>query len=179
MLHYLASGEFQINDGDHHQVSQSTVSKVISEVLQELTSSDMVREHIRFPTSVHDRDAQVAQFAGVANFPKVMGVIDCTHVRILVPSLEEDIYVNRKGFHSITAQLVFDAFDTIIDVVARWPGSSHDSQILQNSGVKQLFEEGIIPVGYHLLGDSGYPSRRWLLTPYANLQAGQQTRYNR
>ncbi|KAH3886168.1 hypothetical protein DPMN_010169 [Dreissena polymorpha] len=86
---------------------------------------------------------------------------------------------DRKGFHSINAQLVFDAFDTIIDVVARWPGSSHDSRILQNSGVRQLFEEGIIPVGYHLLGDSGYPSRIWLFTPYANPQAGQQTRYNR
>ncbi|KAH3875627.1 hypothetical protein DPMN_038898 [Dreissena polymorpha] len=39
----------------------------------------MVREIIRFPTSVHELEAQVAHFAGVANFPKVMGVIDCTH----------------------------------------------------------------------------------------------------
>ncbi|KAH3847334.1 hypothetical protein DPMN_089654 [Dreissena polymorpha] len=63
------------------------VSKVVTEVLQELTSPDMVREHVRFPTSVHDLDSQVAQFAGIANFLKVVGVIDGTQVRILAPSL--------------------------------------------------------------------------------------------
>ena len=63
----------------------------------------------------------MAQFVGIAHFPKVVGVIDCTHVRILAPSLEEEIYVNRKGFHGINAQLVFDAVDNVIDVFARWP----------------------------------------------------------
>jgi len=62
-LRFLASGEYQINDGDLHQVSQSTVSKVITEVLQELASPVMIQEHVRFPTSVHDLDSQVAQFS--------------------------------------------------------------------------------------------------------------------
>ncbi|KAH3722177.1 hypothetical protein DPMN_065131 [Dreissena polymorpha] len=52
------------------------------------------------------------------------------------PSLEEDIYVNRKGSHSINVQRAFYALDNVIDVVARWPGSSHDSRISQNCGIR-------------------------------------------
>ncbi|XP_046579132.1 putative nuclease HARBI1 [Haliotis rubra] len=36
-----------------------------------------------------------------------------------------------------------------------------------------------LPAGAHLLGDSGYPSKRWLLTPYLRPQPGHKTNYNR
>ena len=51
-------------------------------------------------------------------------------------------------------------------ISANWPGSSHDSFIIKNGPVWKAFEngqlEGII------LADSGYATRRWLLTPYPN-----------
>lgn len=52
-----------------------------------------------------------------------------------------------------------------LDCVARWPGSARDSRVLHNSGLKQLFERGFVAGGYHLLGDSWYPSKTSLLTP--------------
>ncbi|XP_052806427.1 putative nuclease HARBI1 [Mya arenaria] len=129
---------------------------------------------------MRELDAQVQQFYGLAQFPKVVGVIDGTHIRIQPPSEDEPSFVNRKGFHSINVQVVFDGFDRITNVVARWPGSAHDSRILQQSGLRNLFDEGHVPNGqYHLLGDSGYAGRRWLLTPYLNPQPGSQTAYNR
>lgn len=178
-LRYYATGGVQINDGDIHQVSQSTVSKVITEVTEALAAPDIIRQFVTFPRNVPELDRQVQEFAGIAEFPKVIGVIDGTHVKNLAPSEDEDMYVNRKGYHSINVQLIFDAFDNIIDVVARWPGSTHDSRILNNSGVRQLFETGVVPARYHLLGDSGYPCRRWLLTPYPDPQPGSQSTYNR
>ena len=50
------------------------------------------------------------------------------------PSDEEDGFVNRKNFHSINTQVICDATLRVTDLVARWPGSTHDSFILMNSG---------------------------------------------
>ncbi|KAK3873789.1 hypothetical protein Pcinc_021214 [Petrolisthes cinctipes] len=41
-----------------------------------------------------------------------------------------------------------------------------------------MFETGAVPAGCHLLGDSGYGSKTWLLTPYLRPQPGYQSNYN-
>jgi len=71
---------------------------------------------------------------------------------------------------AFNSQICFDGRDRIVDVVARWPGSTHDSRILRNSGLFQLMEGRGLP-GEHnyLLGDGGYPCKRWLLTPFLHL----------
>ena len=38
--------------------------------------------------------------------PGVVGCIDGTHIPILRPPLDEHMYFNRKGFHSINAMIV-------------------------------------------------------------------------
>ncbi|XP_052256779.1 uncharacterized protein LOC127861985 isoform X2 [Dreissena polymorpha] len=40
-------------------------------------------------------------------FPNVIGVIDGTHVQIQAPSIDEPMYVNRMGYHSINTQVMF------------------------------------------------------------------------
>jgi hypothetical protein len=179
-LRYLATGPIQLNDADIHGISQPTISRVLDEVIAALSSPAIVQRFIKFPTTLQELTANQTEFYGLAHFPKVIGVIDGTHIKIKAPHDNEEAYVNRKGFHSINVQVVFDAFDKITDVVARWPGSTHDSRILQESGLKQLMEGGHLPPGqYHILGDSGYPCKTWLLTPYLNPQPGSQTSYNR
>ena len=68
------------------------------------------------------------------------------HIQIIAPSIDEDVFVNRKKVHSINTQIVFDATFNILDVVAKWPGSTHDSRILMGRGLRQLFERHV-PVG--------------------------------
>ena len=91
------------------------------------------------------------KFSTISEFPNVVGCIDCTHIRILSPSVSEEAYVNRKGYHSINVQAVCDAEMKFVDLVARWPGSSHDSFIWRNSSLKRLFEQGYVADGW-LLG---------------------------
>lgn len=65
-------------------------------------------------------------------------------------------------------------------MVSRWPGSVHDSRILRESGLWNNLNDGhFLPGEHYLLGDSGYPCKRWLLTPYLNPQPGSQSEYNR
>ncbi|KAK6293355.1 hypothetical protein J4Q44_G00356810 [Coregonus suidteri] len=51
--------------------------------------------------------------------------------------------------------------------------------MLSESGIRQLFERRYVPANCHLLGDSGYPCKPWLLTPYLQPRQGPQLNYNR
>ncbi|XP_052281487.1 putative nuclease HARBI1 [Dreissena polymorpha] len=63
------------------------------------------------------------------------------------------------------------------DVVAKWPGSVHDSRIFRDSSICAAFENG--QLDGLLLGDSGYACLTFLLTPYLHAQTQSQERYNR
>ena len=88
----------------------------------------------------------------MAGLPNVIGAIDCTHILIRAPSVDEYVYVNRKNVHSINTQIICDADMLITSVVARWPGSTHDSFILANSRVGARLEAGAARGGW-LVGE--------------------------
>lgn len=64
-----------------------------------------------------------------------------------------------------------------IDIVARWPGSAHDSTIFNNSRIRALFEAGTFGDGI-LIGDSGYPLRSYIMTPLLNPRTRNDQLYN-
>lgn len=41
------------------------------------------------------------------NFPRVIGAIDGTHIKITAPRDNGESYVNRKGFHSVQLQVSY------------------------------------------------------------------------
>ena len=95
-------------------------------------------------------------FEQVSYLPRVIGAIDGSHIRIIAPSVDESVYVNRKRYHSINIQAICNAKYFLRDVVAKWPGSHQDSFILEASTVHDRFESGEFGNCW-LLGDSGYP----------------------
>lgn len=131
---------------------------------------------IRFPTSQNEIVEAKQQWQEKFQFPSAIGVIDCTHVRILRPHVHGDEYVNRKGYTSINVQATCNANEWFTSVNAEWPGSVHDSRILRNSSVFQVMQN--IPENALLLGDEGYGISRWLMTPFRNPESPQQRRYN-
>ncbi|XP_064862500.1 putative nuclease HARBI1 isoform X2 [Oncorhynchus nerka] len=85
------------------------------------------------------------------------------------------IFVNRKSFHSINVQMVCNADCVISNVVAKWPGSVHDSRIFRASEIYQCLSQG--EFSGVLLGDRGYGCQPFLLTPFTDPQEAQQA-YN-
>lgn len=80
-------------------------------------------------------------------------------------------------YFSLNIQVVCDYQLRILDIVSRWPGAAHDAHIFNNSRLRARLETGEMGDGI-ILGDSGYPSRPYLLTPLQNPQTVAQNLYN-
>ena len=174
-LRFLATGTFQLVQGDLSGISQPTVSRIISKVIKVIASRRA--QFIKFPPREEEFSIR-NDFYSLAGFPGVIGCIDCTHIAIQSPGGENaELYRNRKGYFSINVQAVCDAHLRFLSLVAQWPGSVHDSRIFYNSSLCASFEnreiDGI------LLGDNGYPNKAFLFTPIIHPQSPQERRYNR
>ncbi|KAJ4425713.1 hypothetical protein ANN_27909 [Periplaneta americana] len=168
--------EVRIPDQQKHtSISNAAVSRIVSKVSAAIAS--MRRRYVTF-SSVQERPSIVQQFYDMYNFPGIVGAIDCTHIKIQSPGGNRaEMYRNRKGYFSVNVQVISDAKLLIRDIVARWPGSVHDSTIFSNSHIRAQFQMGAIDEGI-LLGDSGYPLRKYLLTPYLHPETRPQHNYN-
>lgn len=195
VLGFLATGTFQREIADRAGISQPSMSRILPTVLTGI--NNLMPEYIQFPYGAQ-RQLVKQEFCALANMPNVIGAMDCTHVRIKAPSDDAFAYINRKKFHSVNVQLICDAKCVLLNVVARWPGGTHDSFILRNSAVGTRLENGAVRDGWLIgkniltnacdlhvetylfisIGDRGYPLTRWLMTPLTNPQTPQELRYN-
>ncbi|XP_037972328.2 putative nuclease HARBI1 [Plutella xylostella] len=175
-LRYYATGNHLLAIGDLGGFSVASCSRIVKRVTEAIVS--LRAEFIKFPESEEEQRKVKRDFFKIAKFPNVLGCIDCTHVRIQSPGGDDaEIFRNRKGYMSINVQTISTAQLLVTDVVARWPGSTHDSAIYQNSNRYNKFERGDYGCGY-LLGDSGYPLKSHLLTPHVHPITQGQQRFN-
>ncbi|XP_072163239.1 putative nuclease HARBI1 [Diadema setosum] len=176
-LRYFASGSLLDDTSFVHGIHTSTACRTIQRVAHALF--DMRNEVIKFPESPEEVRAANTSFHEIAGMPNIVGAIDGTHVNLYGAPLGNDeyIYINRKGQHSLNVQLICSANYMITNVVARWPGSTHDCRILKRSAIGQRFERR--ELSGILVGDSGYKLEPWLLTPVRVPQNEADQAYNR
>ncbi|XP_044753627.1 putative nuclease HARBI1 [Coccinella septempunctata] len=176
VLRYYATGSFQAVLGDLVECNKSTMCRIIQRVTKAITS--LADQQIKMPTS--EEYQQVAQeFYEIAAFPRVLGAVDCTHVKINSPGGHlAETFRCRKGFFSINVQIVYDARLKIRNIIARWPGSVHDSTIFNNSPLCAMLENGAYG-NFYLIGDSGYFCKRYLLTPFLSPSTTGEENYNK
>lgn len=139
-LSFMRSGSFQWMVGGSSGVCQQTVSRIIERGSNEIAK--IAKKWIKFPAENYN--TSIENFYSIAGFPKTVGVIDGTHVAIKAPSIDEPTYVNRKQFHSINVQVIADYNYQFLDIVAKYPGSAHDSFIWRNSNIRQQIRNGKI-----------------------------------
>nr|XP_026498851.1 putative nuclease HARBI1 [Vanessa tameamea] len=175
-LRYYATGSQQITVGDYCGISKSSSRSIIHRVTAAIAS--LSRNFIKFPNTEEEIRKTQLSFYNIARFPKAVGALDCTHIRIRSPGGENAEYFrNRKGYMSINVQAICDANLQILDLVARWPGSSQDQTIWNASYRNALFERGRYGDAI-LLADSGYMNRSYIMMPLDNPQTPEEILYN-
>lgn len=174
-LRFYATNNFQLVAGDLAGFSQPSISRYVHHA-----TAVLAKNYSSFVKLVSAAEAAEMRqkFYKMKGMPGVIGTIDCTHVPIKKPSDNDpERFRNRKNIFSVNIQVIADADLMIRDVVARWPGSVHDSRIFDNSKACELFESGRMPEGF-LLGDQGYACRSYLITPFASEDDRSQAKFN-
>ena len=110
--------------------TQPTVSRVLSAFVNSIVSK--ASQYIYMPRNETEISRTVNDFQQISGVPMVLGAIDVSHIPIIAPSIDEYAYINRKQYHSMNMQAICDSNLNFQDVVATWPGSHHDSFILQS-----------------------------------------------
>ncbi|KAJ1093740.1 hypothetical protein NDU88_006832 [Pleurodeles waltl] len=174
VLHFLASGSFQTTVAISSGMSQPMFSKVLSRVLSALLK--YMRSYIIFP-EVGELATVKGDFYALGHIPNIIGAIDGTHVALVPPKDSEQVYRNRKSYHSMNVQVVCLADQYISHVNAKFPGSVHDAYVMRNSSIPYVMEQ-LQRHRVWLIGDTGYPNLSWLLTPVRNPRTRAEERYN-
>ncbi|KAF4530030.1 hypothetical protein B566_EDAN017352 [Ephemera danica] len=174
-LRLLASGSFQEVIGDVVGVSQASMSRILHSFLNAMLPYR--EEYIFLPL---ENDYWVrrtkTQFREKANIGGVLGAIDGSQICIKQPHVDGETYINRKGLPAINVQIVADMQRIIRDIVAMYPGSTHDCFIYNNCGLKARLAEWD-GQGF-LVGDSGYGLDMRVLTPLRQPANMQEENYN-
>jgi hypothetical protein len=175
-LRYYATGSYQIVTGDTLGLSQPTVSRIVTNVSTALSLH--VNEFIHLPTQQDAMECK-QKFMEISGFPGVISCVDGTHIPIERPRSRDDDaqFINRKGFYSLNVQVACDASYRFTHLFVKYPGSSHDSCIIRNSRLWDRMEDN--PSIGIVLGDSAYPCRWWLMTPYTQPSSPNEVSYNR
>ncbi|XP_059217884.1 uncharacterized protein LOC131994876 [Stomoxys calcitrans] len=84
--------------------AMTSARRIIRECL-ELFEAFICREWIQPPTSEEERQT-MEEFFTKTGFPRVMGCVAGTHIRIKEPGADiKHLYYNRKGYYSINAMV--------------------------------------------------------------------------
>ena len=147
--------------GDRWNLSTSTISRIIHEVLEVMKlikiKEGMLPKAGEIPAgSIYDNGRYKPYFNGC------IGALDGTHVPAMIKQKCQTAYRNRKGAltQNILGVVNFDL--TFSYILAGWEGSAHDGKVLKDAIGKGLS----IPDGKYYLGDAGYALTSYCITPY-------------
>ncbi|GFR18470.1 nuclease HARBI1 [Trichonephila clavata] len=153
-----------------------TVCRVVHRVSEAIAS--LLPDFIHLPVNREECKTVSRKFFNIAGFPKVIGALDGTFVRIISPGGEDaERFRCRKSYFALNVQTIVDADLVIRNVVARWPGSAHDSTVFNNSAACLSLKTNELYRDFHLLGDTGYACEKYLLTPFGNPRTLAEVRY--
>ncbi|KAK9679331.1 DDE superfamily endonuclease [Popillia japonica] len=176
---YISTQDTLLAIGDRFGIVSSTVMQIINNLLYIILS--LRNKYIVWPKTEEE-----FEFIGngFRRYPGVIGAVDGTHIPLKVPTNQHDSYINRHQQHSINLMAVCNADKVFTYVFVGFPGSAHDSRVFSNSilvqnieryGANKYFKDC---ERYHLVGDSAFPIKQWLMTPYKENHVLNQAKYH-
>lgn len=170
-LRFYATGTYQRSLGQDFNfgISQTSASRWIHRITQ-IIDQHLADAFIKFPDGRDERQLNKATFMDRFGFPGAVGAIDCTHIAILKPKVDEHNFLNRKGYHSLNVQCICDPNMMILNLNTNYGGATHDSFIWRQSGIQQILRHihNMGETNSWLIGDSGYPLQPYLMKPFLN-----------
>jgi len=79
-LRFFATGSHLISAGDFSGVSKTSAHRVVHRVTNAIAR--LRPRFIKFPTLADEIKTEEIKFFDIARFPRVVGCMDCTHVKI-------------------------------------------------------------------------------------------------
>lgn len=178
-LRRLSSGSSLISIGDSFGTHHSTVSQVTWRFVEAIEEKGL--QHLRWPSTEKQLTDIKSKFEKIQGLPNCCGAIDTTHIVMLLSTSEltGDVWLDRKENHSMLLQAIVDPDLRFLDIVTGLPGKMSENSVLRSSNFFRLCEKGErlngnkakIPaeeaeLQEYIVGDAGFPSLPWLLTPH-------------
>lgn len=175
-MRFFATGSFHTVIGDFCGISAASVTRVVKET--SLAIANLRGEYIFMPRDNDELRKNLTGFYIINQMSAIVGCIDGTYIKISGQGGEHaEMFRNRKQFFSLNIQVIGNYDLKIQNIVARWPGCTHDSYIFDNSNIKNRLEAEEFHPGV-LLGDAGYKLETYLLTPFRNPQTDEERFFN-
>ena len=178
-LRHLATGETYTSLQYSFRVGRSTITKFVPQVCDAIIA-EYQEEAVVCPTTPQDWMTKEAGFNNRWNVPRALGALDGKHIAIRRPRRGGSEFYNYKGFHSIVMLALVDADYKFMWVDIGCSGSWSDSQIFNQSELRNKIEDGSIgfpapapltpdapPIHYFILGDDAFALKTWLMKPFS------------
>lgn len=94
-------------------MAKSTAHEMVYRILEALII--IRKKFIKWPNLEKARKTS-NHFRENNGFPNIIGIIDGSHIPIAKPTINQESYINRKGYHSLILQGVCDEKKRFIDV---------------------------------------------------------------
>ena len=148
-------------------ISEGMVTTSVRRVAQAI--NDVLGYQVCMPLNGTRRKAAVKDMFVRRQFPGAVGIIDCTHMEISVPTDARRSgniapYYDRKGRPTLTFQCITtpEARPHFLSVCGGIPGSAYDTKLLERSDLYQNLKD-YLEADEYLAGDCGYALRPWMM----------------
>jgi hypothetical protein len=164
-----ASNRISIKDGLH--IGKGTIDLYLERMVTAILALET--DALFWPGPAERKEIS-SRIKAEHHFPKVVGVIDGTHLGLLMkPMLHPEDYFSRKHVYALGCNIIVDDYKRIRNIVLGWPATVHDNRIWKNCTVSKNRDQHFSANEY-LLGDSAFNNSPVMVASYkkAPLQGG-------